>query len=88
MGEWVAEIRIAEDVEAKIGTKHNLNGDQIRDAVLLGAEEEARWHNHPIYGRRLLLIGTDSGGTRILVYMRPVDQADGIWECLTAWKVN
>lgn len=88
MEEWVAEIRFAADVEAKIKTKHGLTVAQIKEAVLCGADEKSGWHKHPRYGWRLFLMGTDSTGARMLVYVRPIDRVDGIWECVTAWKVD
>ncbi len=88
MEEWVADLRFDADIEAKIKTKHQLTVSMIKEAVLCGADERSGWDNHPDYGWRFFLQGTSSDGTRILVYARPIDRQDGIWDCVTAWRIK
>jgi hypothetical protein len=85
MREWIGEIRFSPAVQRKLQTKHDLTPDQVRSAVAAGAHDWAVWHTHPIYGRRLILGGSDADGPMV-VYLRPLDRRDGLWECLTAWR--
>jgi hypothetical protein len=87
MAEWIGEIRFSEAVESKLRTKHGLTPDQVRYAVAYGHHESAVWHDHPGYGRRLILRGSDLVGP-MLVYLRPIDRGSGVWQCLTAWRVE
>jgi hypothetical protein len=84
--EWVGEIRFAPEIVAKLREKHGLHPDQIRRAVACGAHDEARWDDDPDYGRRLILTGSDDLGT-LRAFLRPIDREDGLWECLTAWRI-
>jgi hypothetical protein len=87
MQEWIGDITFSQAVEAKLRTKHNLTPDQIKSAVAWGQHDSAVWHDHPEYGRRLILGGSDAAGS-MLVYLRPIDRGDGLWQCLTAWRVS
>lgn len=87
MEEWIAEIRFSAEVEAKLRQQHFLTPGQVREAVACGAHDRATWHDHPIYGRRLIATGSDADGPMV-VYLRPIDRRDGIWECLTAWRMD
>ncbi|HEV2757103.1 MAG TPA: hypothetical protein VG318_15155 [Actinomycetota bacterium] len=87
MAEWVGEIRFSDAVTSKLRSKHNLTPDQVRSAVACGQHDTAVWHDHPVYGRRLILRGSDLVGP-ILVYLRPIDTDDGVWQCLTAWRID
>jgi hypothetical protein len=40
-----------------------------------------------MYGERLVVTGTDETGP-LIAYLRPVDESDGTWECLTAWRLD
>jgi hypothetical protein len=42
MAEWIGEILVAPDIEAKLRQKHNLTPDQMREAVSLGAHDRHR----------------------------------------------
>lgn len=87
MREWVGEIRFSPEVREKLRLEHNLTPEQVREAVACGAHDDLSWDNDPIYGRRLILEGTDDKGP-IRVYLRPIDRRDGLWECLTAWRMT
>lgn len=81
----MGEIRFDDRVVAKLRDKHGLSPEQVREAVSCGAHDSARWHEHPEYGKRLILLGRDADGSMI-VFLRPIDRADGLWQCLTAWR--
>jgi hypothetical protein len=87
MEEWIGEIRFSQAVEDKLLMKHDLTPAQVKAAVACGAHDWARWDTHSIYGRRLILGGSDAEGPMV-VYLRPVDRRDGLWECLTAWRTG
>jgi len=87
MEEWIGEIRFSPAVEDKLLMKHDLTPAQVRAAVASGAHEWARWHTDPMYGRRLILGCSDADGPMV-VYLRPLDRRDGLWECLTAWRTG
>jgi hypothetical protein len=84
MEAWIAQIRFDPAVEAKIREKHQLTAARVREAVALGAADRVDWHFDPVYGRRLIATGTDADGHGIVVYLRPLDQDEETWECLTA----
>ena len=79
---------ISPEIEAKLRAKHHLTGDQIRRAVCWGAHDRAAWDNDPVYGERLVVTGSDEETGPLIAYLRPVDESDGTWECLTAWRLD
>jgi len=52
---WITEVVCHPEVEHKIWINHHLRLDEVREAVCFGAGDEERWHDHPQYGRRLLV---------------------------------
>lgn len=84
--EWIALITIPPATAAKIRRKHNVEPYEIDEAVRLGAARYAKWHNHAVYGRRLLVHGVTYVGRPLMVILEPVDRTDGIWECKTAME--
>lgn len=86
MKEWVGEIRFSPAVVEKLWDKHELTPEDVRRAVSSGAHDDYRWDNDPLYGNRLIIEGSDAVGP-IRAYLRPIDREDGLWECLTAWRV-
>lgn len=84
MAVWIAEIHFDDGVEAKIKEKHQLTAARVREAVSLGAADRVDWHTDLVYGRRLIATGTDADDHTIIVYLRPVDRDEEIWDCLTA----
>ena len=87
MRDWVGEIRFSPAVVAKLRAKHGLTPEQVRAVVANGAHDDFRWDDDPLYGRRLILEGSDDLGP-IRAYLRPIDRRDGLWECLTAWRTR
>ena len=61
---------------------------EVEEACTLGAHREARWHIHPVHGRRLIVQGQTYGGDTILAYLKPIDERDGTWECRTARRLS
>lgn len=85
---WIVDVLITPEVEHKLWVKHGLKSSDVEEAVRFGAYREGRWHEHPIYGRRLLVKGETFGGVPVIAYLRPIDEAEGIWECRTARRVR
>lgn len=81
---WIAEIRFEPAVVAKIGSKHGVTTNQVREALTLGAARQVDWHFDPRRGRRLIVSGVAADGRRIIAYLRPVDPDEEIFDCLTA----
>lgn len=67
--------------------KHNLTKADVREALSFGHAESAIWKEQTPYGARLMATGTTEGGVRLKAFLRPVDRADGHWECMTAVRV-
>jgi len=85
---WIGQVIISPEVEAKLRTAHYLTGDQIRQAVCWGAHDRAAWDNDSVYGERLVVTGSTDETGPLIAYLRPVDESDGTWECLTAWRID
>ena len=66
---------------AEICQEYDLTPAQVRQAVACGAHDWAVWDDDLLYGRRLILGGSDAEGPMV-VYVRPLDRRDGLWECL------
>jgi len=81
---WIAQVVFDPQVASKVQTKHNISPDEVREAVCFGKHRRAFWDEHPDYGRRLLVIGDSYTGASIVAYLKPINQADGTWECRTA----
>lgn len=86
MAEWIGEIKFGPEVTDKIRAKHGLTPTQVRSAVAFGNHDSHRWDEDRRYGRRLIIEGSDEQGA-LRAYLRPIDKQDGVWECLTAWRV-
>lgn len=81
---WIAEVLFRPEVAHKIETKHRVTPRDVEEAVRFYAHREARWHNHRLYSRRLIVRGKTFDQVPLIVYLAPVNEADGIWECRTA----
>lgn len=79
---WIAEIRISDSVEHKIRHRRGVTGDQVREACIPN-RGIARWEDHPVHGRRLLIIGSTQAGVNLKIVLRPVDAREGIWRLCT-----
>jgi len=81
---WIGYIEVPASVEAKIRTRRGVTGDQVRAACQWPATPlRAVWHDHPEYGRRLIVVAVDEQGRTLKVVLQPVDIADGTWRLRT-----
>ena len=85
---WIVDVLMSEDVEAKLAVKHRVRRSEVEEAVTFGRYSSARWHQHDVYGERLLVKGRTSDGVELLVVLKPVNAFDGIWECKTARRTE
>lgn len=85
---WIAEVWISERIAAKLHAKHGVEPQQVRDACLFGRQTSARWQEDPERGSRLFVMGKDRDGVKLLVLLKPVDLADGIFRCVTARRLR
>jgi hypothetical protein len=85
---WIAQVEIDPEIASKVQTKHNISPDEVREAICFGAHRDARWHTHDQYGRRLIVIGDNYAGRSIVAYLKPINEAEGIWECRTAMALD
>jgi hypothetical protein len=80
---WIAEIQISDEMEDKIRSRRFVTGDEVREACVPDAYDEAGWHDHPVHGRRLLVRGRTAQGKRLRVILQPIDVMEGIWRLRT-----
>lgn len=84
---WIGYVSVSPEIEHKLREKHFVTPDQVRRAICWGAHDRAAWDDDPVFGARLVVIGKDEIGS-IIAYLRPLDETDGTWECLTAWRLE
>lgn len=87
MPDWIGQVDFDPATSAKIRMKHGLTDAQVAEAVTFGHAEQVVWREDTPYGPRLMVVGTALDGTRLKAFLRPVDRADGHWECMTAIRV-
>lgn len=76
------------EIDHKLRHEHDLTPDQVRRAICWGAHDDAVWEDHPEYGVRLVVKGSTDETGPLVAYLRPIDESDGTWECLTAWRLG
>lgn len=80
---YVAVVECSATVEAKIGSKHGVSLDEVREAVLSRSVLTSTWlDDHR--GRRLLVVATTRSGRLLRVVLYPVDLDEGVWRLGTA----
>lgn len=85
---WIGYLYIEPEVEQKLRAEHYLTGDQVRRAICWGAHDQAAWDDDPIYGLRLVVTGSTTDTGPLIAYLKPLDVGDGLYECLTAWRLD
>jgi hypothetical protein len=85
---YIADIRIALSVELKIKEKHGVTPEEVREALILRREAQARWEDHPVHGRRVVAVGWTYAQRMIIASLYPIDQHDGVWSLMTARGVT
>lgn len=68
---------------------HQLTINEVYQALVLDTDREAAWVEDDEHGRRLIAIGTcEFDNKRIIAYLDPVNEAEGIWRPRTAWRLE
>lgn len=78
----IRDVEISARMVAKLGSKHGVAAHEVYEAC--EAPERAGWHDHPEYGRRLLVEGRTYQGRLLKVVLQPVDASEGKWRLRTA----
>lgn len=84
---WIVEIQISDEMEHKIRARRFVTGDQIREACIPDAYDDAGWHKHPKHGRRLLVVCRTSDNVRLKVILQPINVPEGIWRLRTVLRM-
>ena len=89
----MAEIRLDEllwsDKALIKVARHGLTPSEIYDAVILDPNRELGWVEDETHGSRLMAMGVcESNNKKVLAYLDPVNEFDGIWAVKTAWRVD
>lgn len=84
MAERIYDVKISPGINAKINSKHGVTADEVHEVCYDRRRHEARWHNDPVHGRRLLVKGATSTGRRLKIILHPVDRDQGKWRLKTA----
>jgi hypothetical protein len=85
---WVAELHISDRTAEKLRAKHQLEPDDVRNAIVGVRGLRFTWNTHPERGTRAI-IETWISGDRVLVvlYPRPSEMGDA-WNLGSAYRVR
>lgn len=73
---WVARVVISQATSAKLSSKHSLDADEIRDAIVCVEGLSYVWDDDPQRGRRVLVeVGVRD--QRVTVVLYPVEHPLG-----------
>ena len=73
---WVAKLLLSQATRAKLASKHNLNADDVLEAVLCVEGLNAYWDDDPRRGLRAI-VETSIRGVRIIAVLYPVSDPHG-----------
>jgi hypothetical protein len=85
---WISEIRFPQHIADKLRIKHGVEPHEVEESARFYGYAQARWHEHPQYGLRLLVVGETYAGHRIFSILRPLDADFTTFECRTARRLN
>lgn len=68
---YIGLIVIDPAVEAKIREKHNVTGEEVREALQWPANAKTVEEDHDVHGRRWVALGTTAGGREVIGWMLP-----------------
>lgn len=86
MALWIGRVVFDPDTSEKLRNKHGIAEAEVTEAIAHGAHDQAVWHDHEDYVERLIVTGSTYTGRELIAFLRPVDESDGTWECMTAWE--
>jgi hypothetical protein len=73
---WVARLIVSQATRAKLSSKHNLNVDEVLDAIVCVEGLHYTWDNDPERGWRAL-VQVDIRGVTVVVVLYPVEDHFG-----------
>jgi hypothetical protein len=73
---WVARLIVSQATRAKLSSQHNLDADEVLDAVVCVTGLYYRWDDDPERGWRALVEANIRGGT-VVVVLYPVADPSG-----------
>jgi hypothetical protein len=72
----VAKLLLSQATRAKLASKHNLDADEVLDAILCVEGLNAYWDNDPRRGLRAI-VETSIRSVRIIAVLYPVSDPNG-----------
>lgn len=81
---YIAEIKIARNIEQKINQKHNVTLAEVREAYIMRNDTDLEWEDHPTHGRRVVGFGTTYAGRLLFAALYPIDPTGGVWALASA----
>ncbi|WP_134797005.1 hypothetical protein [Mycobacterium avium] len=85
----IYDVEITDWVNKKINAKKpGITADEVWDVCYEPRRHNARWHDHPVHGRRLIVRGRTPGGRSLRIILHPVDVELGKWRLKTAIAEN
>lgn len=85
---WVALLGISRRTAHKLSTRHHLDADELRKAILCVHGLPFTWDDDPKRGRRAI-VEAQVGGRRVLVVLYPTNHPMGDeWNLGSAYPIN
>lgn len=82
-------MEITDWINKKINAKKpGITADEVWSVCYEPKRHTARWHDHPVHGRRLMVIGHTPKGRLLRIILHPVDVELGKWRLKTALAEN
>jgi hypothetical protein len=73
---WVARLIISQATRAKLSSKHNIDPNDVLDALVCVTGLRYRWDDDPERGRRIL-VETCIRGSMVMMVLYPVNDSSG-----------
>ena len=73
---WVARLIVSQATRAKLSSKHNLDADDVLDAIVCVAGLRYRWDDDPERGLRAL-VEANIRGITVVAVLYPVEDPFG-----------
>jgi hypothetical protein len=81
---YIAVVNASQNVLANIYEKHQITYDEVKEAVVLQSNLDARWVSDTRRGLRLYVKARTFSGRSLNVVLYPIDQVEGMWGLATA----
>ena len=82
---WVARLIVSQATRAKLSAKHNLDADEVLDAVVCVAGLRYRWDDDPERGRRVLVEANIRAVTVVIVLYPVADPSGDVYALGSAY---